>query len=248
MSGVRFSLLAADDASACLMSGKDKYLSHLYVLRSRCCKEDTIRHIVSRERLDALIDIIGTLFVAVETYNGEVGFDKSGLDSSDAQRRVCEVDTQSVGEHLDSSLGCTIDRTVGISRISSHTADIDNMPVIACHHTGYYKARDIEQRLDVGVNHSVPVGKVAFVLFFESECESCVIDEDVDVLPFSRQISNLFLRFLPVAHVKDKQQGLRSVLLLEVVSKLPERLLAACIEDESIAVGGEFLCACHSYS
>ena len=67
MSGVRFSLLAADDASACLMGGKDKYLSHLYVLGSRCCKEDTIRYIGTRERLDALIDIIGTLLVSMET-------------------------------------------------------------------------------------------------------------------------------------------------------------------------------------
>ena len=230
------------------MSGKDKYLSDLYVLRSGCCKEDTIRHIVTRERLDALIDIIGTLLVAVETYNGEVGFDESGLDSSDAQRRVREVDTQSVTERFDSSLGGTIDRTVGISSISGNTADVDNMPVVACHHTRDYKARDVEQGFDVGVNHSVPVSKVAFVLFFESKSESCVIDEDIDVLPLSRQISNLFLRLLPVTYVKDKQQGLRSGLHLEVVSKLPERFLTACIEDESIAVGGEFLCACHSYS
>lgn len=122
------------------------------------------------------------------------------------------------------------------------------MSFAALNHSGDDEAGDGEEGFDVGVNHRVPVGKVAFVLFFESECESGVIDEDVNVVPIGGQVTNLLFRLLSVAHVEDEEERLCSVLFSEVIRKLLEGFLTACVEDESVAVLGEFACACHSYS
>ena len=56
-----------DDAAAGLVGGEDEQFGHLHVLGSVHGKGDALGDIGSRERLDTLIDAVGTLLVTVET-------------------------------------------------------------------------------------------------------------------------------------------------------------------------------------
>ena len=211
-------------------------------------EEDAIGYVFAREGLNAFIDVVGALFIAVEADNREVGFDESGLDGGHTDWGVCEVHAESVGEGFDGGFGSAIDSSVRIGGISCYAADVDDMSTVAGNHTRDDKACDTQKSLDVGVNHRVPIGEVAFVFLLETERQSGVIDEDINVLPFGGEVSDLSFCLLAVAHVEGEDECACAVLAMEVVGEFAKRLLAARIEDELIAVGGEFVCASHSYS
>ena len=61
-------LFAMDDAAAGLVGGKHQHLGYLYMLGSLYGIEHHIGHIISGKRLDALINLIGTVLVAVKTH------------------------------------------------------------------------------------------------------------------------------------------------------------------------------------
>ena len=245
---IAVALLSIDNAAACLVGSKDKNLCYLHVSGGRGGKEDAVGYVIACEGLYALIDVVGALFVAVEADNREVGFNESGLDGGHTDGGVSEVHAESVGEGFDGGFCGAIDGSVRIGGISGDTAYVDDMSTVAGYHTRDDKARDAQKSLDIGVNHRVPIGEVAFVLFLETERQSCVIDEDIDVLPFSGEVSDLAFCLLAIAHVEGEDECARAVLAMEVVGEFAKRLLATGIEDELIAVGGEFVCASHSYS
>lgn len=61
-------LFAMDDAAAGLVGGKHQHLGYLYMLGSLYGIEHHIGHIISGKRLDALINLVGTVLVAVKTH------------------------------------------------------------------------------------------------------------------------------------------------------------------------------------
>ena len=62
-----------DNAAAGLMSGQHQHLGYLHVLRSTGGIEGHIANVVAREGLDASLDGVGALVVAVEAHVAEVG-------------------------------------------------------------------------------------------------------------------------------------------------------------------------------
>ena len=68
-------------------------------------------------------------------------------------------------------------------------------------HFGRNDPRDVEQSLDVGVDHGVPVGRVALVDVFQPGRQSGVVDEQVHPFEGAQEFADL--RF--AAHVEDER-------------------------------------------
>ena len=79
------------------MCGKHQHFSYLHMLGSTCCIERHIGNVVAYERFDTLIDIVGTLVIAMEADVGEVGLNESGLQIGYSYTCMGYVNAQSVG-------------------------------------------------------------------------------------------------------------------------------------------------------
>lgn len=69
-----------NSAAVGLMSSQDKNLSYLDVGGSAHGKINGLGNVLTRQGLDALIDVIGTLLITMETDDREVGLDQTWLD------------------------------------------------------------------------------------------------------------------------------------------------------------------------
>ena len=226
------------NGSVGLMCGKHQHFGYLHVLGSTCSVERHVGNVVAYERLDALVYIVGTLVVAMETDVGEVGLNESGLQIGHSYTCMGNIDAQSVGKCLDGSLCGTVDSASGISRIASHTTYIYHMSVVKAHHPGHYETCHIEQSLDVGVNHLVPVLEVALVFWLQTTCQSGVVDEHVDGLESIGYACHSIARSLTIAHVEGERKHLHPTSLKFSLQRLKLVGRTAC-NDKIVATNGK---------
>ena len=140
-----------DNGAVGLMRSQHQHLGYLHMLRCAGSIESYIGNIIAIERLYA------TIGIAMEANVGEIGLYESWLHVGDAHLGVSHIDTQSVGNSLDRSLGGTIYISPGIGCITSHTADVDDMSMVAFHHARHDESGHGQESLDIGVDHLVPV-------------------------------------------------------------------------------------------
>ena len=164
------------------MGGQHKYFCYLDVFWSTGCIESHICHIITIERYDSVVNSVGTGVVAMEADVGEIGFHQSWFYIGDADFGVSHVDTESVCNCLDGSLGGTINIASCVSSITGNTSDIDNVSMISTDHSWHDEAGHGEKSLDIGVYHLIPILKVSLVFWFQSTSQTCIIDEYVDIL------------------------------------------------------------------
>ncbi len=186
------------------MRGQHKHLGNLNMGWGRGGIEHYICNIVARERFDAFIDIVGTSIIAMETYIREVGFYKARLDIGYANSRVGHVDAKAISDGLNGRLSGAIHISASIGGIACHTADIDYMAMVAFHHCGNDKTSHVEQPLDVGVNHLIPIVKVTLIFGFQSSGKSSVVYKNVNLLPFFGDSVKSGFHCLTVSDVKRK--------------------------------------------
>lgn len=176
-------LFAGYDAAGGLVCGEDQDFGYLHVLGSGGGVVGYVSDVVTGEGLYAFVDRFGLLGVAMEANLAKLGFDQTRLEVGDSDSTLGDIYAESVGDSLDGSLGGAIDIALGVGGISCHTADIDDMPLIASHHAGHDKACHGEQALDVGIDHSVPIFGITLILPVEAESETGIVDKHVDLLP-----------------------------------------------------------------
>ena len=90
------------------MGGEYQHLGYLYVGWRTGGIEGYVGNVCPRERSDSLIHVVGTLVVAMETDVTEVGFHQSRFEIRHSHCRMCNVDSESVGDGLHSRLGGAI--------------------------------------------------------------------------------------------------------------------------------------------
>lgn len=56
---------------------------------------------------------------------------------------------------------------IDISCITGYAADINDVIVVMLNHRRYYHTGYVKESLDIGINHYVPVFKVAFILLYQ---------------------------------------------------------------------------------
>ena len=121
------------------------------------------------------------------------------------------------------------------------------MSVVKAHHPGHYETCHIEQSLDVGVNHLVPVLEVALVFWLQTTCQSGVVDEHVDGLESIGYACHSIARSLTIAHVEGERKHLHPTSLKFSLQRLKLVGRTAC-NDKIVATNGKTTCTSHSYS
>ena len=149
----------------------------------------------------------------MEAHVAEVGLYESRLEVGDAYSRVSHVDAQTVRNRLYGCLCGAIHIAASISSIASYATHIDDVSLIALHHSRNDEAGHGEESLYVGVDHRVPVLQVALIFLVQSKRQTSIIDEHVNLLPFSRNRIDSLLCSFSVANVKDKREHLRAFCL-----------------------------------
>lgn len=80
------------------MGGENQHLGYLDMLGSAGGIECHVGNVVARQWLNATVNIVGTLAVAMETDVGEIGLHQSRLDVGYANAGMSHVDAQTVGD------------------------------------------------------------------------------------------------------------------------------------------------------
>ena len=187
------------------MGCKNKQFSDLDMGGSVHSKSDALGDILARQRLDAFIDVVCALFVAMETNDREIGLDQTGFDVGHAHAGMGHVDAQAVAQGLHGRLGGTIDVTAGIGSIAGHAADVHHMSAIALHHARHDEACHRQQTFDVGVNHRVPILVVSLIFGLKAPCAASIVDQHIDFLPLGRQTLDGGSRCLTVPDIELKR-------------------------------------------
>ena len=98
---------------------------------------------------------------------------------------------------------------------------------------------DVEQALDVGVDHLFPVLDFAHVELVEAAAEAGVVDQDVDLGPLGRQIVDGVLHGAMVAHIKVDGVHRGGAALHGLRGDLGEAAGAAGSQQETGSFGGK---------
>lgn len=174
---------AVDDDGGCLLVAEYEYVLDVDVFWAGCDEVNDVGYVEGGEGYEVFVNH-GFLFVAVESDEGEFGFDVSGCNGADFDVVCDEVEAHSFGEGIYGVFGGCIDVSFGINFFTGDGAYIDDVPGLALYHAGYDGAGDVEESFEVGVYHLFPVSEFSFVYGVETFGESCVVDEDADVTPF----------------------------------------------------------------
>jgi len=124
----------------------------------------------------------------VEADEGEVGLDHAGVDGGDANGGAEEILSETVVDGALGGFGAAVDGAVGVGDVAGGGAQVDDVSGVTLDHAGHNCAGDVEQPLDVGVDHLFPVVGIASIELFESAGETGVVDEDLDGLPGGGQV------------------------------------------------------------
>ena len=208
------------------------------MLRAGEHKLDHIGDILRHEGVVAFIDLVGTCAVALEAHKREVGLGGTRRDLRDLYVIGQKVGAHSLGEGEHSVFRGAIDVAAIIDLMGGCRADIDDMPALALHHAWRDKARHIQQSLDVGVDHALPILQKAILHGVELDGQSGIVDEDIHVAEFHRHTVDSLLTSLGVAHIKDQREHLRLRGSLYFLSHLVELVgRAACDYHVDILFG-----------
>ena len=168
----------------------------------------------------------------------KVGLHQSRLDIGHADARVGRVDAQSVGDHLHRRLRAAIDVAVGVGSVASHRTDVDDLATVALHHARHQRAAHVEQALDVGVDHRVPVVEVATLQRVEAQGQSGVVDQHVDLGPVGLQAAADVKHLLLVSHVEAERLRTHAQ-RLDALGQRLEQVVSAARDDHVVALFGK---------
>ena len=109
-------------------------------------------------------------------------------------------------------------------------------------------ARDVEQTLDVRVNHLVPVHRVALVDVLEPGSQSGIVDQYVDRAEMAGQRVDRALGLETVAHVESEDQRLDAEFLFQAVVEGLQPVRPTTGDDQIVTQFGQRPCGGGSYA
>ncbi len=100
--------------------------------------------------------------------------------------------------------GRTVHVAVGIDLVTGDRSDVDDVTLPAGDHAGNDGATDVEQALDIRIDHRFPVIDVAVMKFFQPLSEAGIVDQHVDFRPCAVQGLQCFRHRRTIANVEDE--------------------------------------------
>ena len=220
------------------MSGEDKHLGYLDMSGSIRGIHCDISDIIACEWLYAFIHVSSTLCVAMEADVAEVGLNESWFQIGYADGRVGHINAQTIAQCLYCSLGGAVNVTTSVGSIASHRTHVDDMTTITSHHAWNNEASHGEQALDVSINHAVPIVETALILRLQAQCQTSIVDQNVDVSPYLWKTLDGLLSCLAIAHVELDGVNL-STLGLELCRDIAQTGGVTTCKNQLIAIGSK---------
>ena len=226
-----------------LVDGEDKRLGDVDVRGAVGGPDDLLCDVFGAERLETLVDLVGSALIAAEAGDGEAGLDHARLDLRNADGRVDKLLEQRRRERVDRKLGGAVDGAARVAFAAGDGAEVDDVARVALLELAHKDLGEVDEALDIGVDHDVDlVGRdVAYLV--GAEHEAGVVDEDVDVLGPVRQAVDQAVELLAVAHVERERgkvaAGARLTLLVgeRALGRRLRQLVSSARGEYHIAAG-----------
>src|SRR5574344_22304 len=170
-----------------------------------------IGYVVTVQGMNAVVYVVGLVFVAVEAGYAEIGLHESRLDVGYPYTCVGEVDTQAVTDSFYSRLGGTINIAASISGVACQTTHIDYVSAVALYHVGHNEMSHRKHSLDIGVYHCLPIFRSQLVFFFKSKSEAGIVDQYINITPFTCKRFYSFGGGLAVTYIKCERLYISAV-------------------------------------
>ena len=116
----------------------------------------------------------------METHQRKFGFDHARTDLRDLDAVAQQVGTHGLRNGVYGVFRRAIYGAVFVRLGSGDRSDVDYVSPACGDHFGCDDAGDVEQSLDVRVDHVVPVGRGALVDVFESGGQPGVVEQQID--------------------------------------------------------------------
>ena len=125
--------------------------------------------------------------------------------------------------------------------VAGHRADVDDVPPVAGDHARQNGASAIQQALDVGVHHALPVVHGTLMGRFQAERQSGVVHQQIHLGEVGGQRSDggVYRRFVAHVECNSVDRDGRS----QFGAQGFQTILAAATDDQMPAVSGELASA-----
>ena len=190
---------------------------------------------------NAAIDALRALRIAVETYHRELRFDHSGAHFAHLNSVRNQIRTHRLRDGVHGVLRGTIDCTVLVGLSACDRAEIDDMAATRLDHSARNDACNVEQTLDIGVDHRVPILGRARVDMLQTSGQTRIIDQYID-RTLVRNLCQMLLASLFVAYIEDEVLHLDVVYRADFGSHIFEAVSASSGENQVVAHRGQFSC------
>ena len=155
--------------------------------RSRRGKINCFRNVISRQRTNPFIKIIGSFLISPVTHHCKVCLHHSRFDVRHSQRSIHQIDPESVRKSLHGSFRCAIHTPTRISGITGNRSDINNMSAPAFYHTGNHQTRHCQQSSYIRIDHDIPFIQVTLEFLIHTDHQPGVVHQHINRLPFFGQ-------------------------------------------------------------
>ena len=144
------------------MTRENQRISNHNVLLSCRNKHHNLSNVVRRQRINASVDCIGLVLVAVEPHHAELGLYLAGINLHDADARGDQLLAQGIGEAAHGGLGGAVDGSSGVRLAAGDGADVNDVARTTFVSAGLKDGQDglghVNEAGDVGGEHDVDVG------------------------------------------------------------------------------------------
>jgi hypothetical protein len=165
-----------------LLARADDDLVDVHPRRPGDDERDDLGDVFRRERVDALVNLLGSCLVAFEADDTELGSgDEAGIDLGHADRTAEELQAQRLADHTHAVLGGRVTGAARVGLEAGRRADVHDVAVARAFERRQQRARHANEAEDVGLPHPPP-GIVGCVLDgFEALRAAGVVDEKLDL-------------------------------------------------------------------
>lgn len=164
-----------------LVDREDERLGNVDMRRPVGGPDDFFSDVLSTERLQTLVHLIGGVLVASESGHAEAGLDHAWLNLGDSDRRIHELLQQRRSEGIYRKLGGAVDGASRVAFSTGDAAEIDDMARVAFFEFSHKNLCKVDETFDVGVDHDVDFVGRDVADFVSAEDETGIIDQDVNV-------------------------------------------------------------------
>ena len=151
---------------------------------------NAIRHIIRRQRSQALVDACRRLDIALEPHQAEFRLDQAGIDLGHPQRSPEHFLAQHLAERAYGKLGSVVASAPNIGIRGGHGTDHDNVTVAAGEQLGKQSPDHAKRPEDVHVVHLAPTLVLSLGNGVEPQRSPGVVDEHITGLDSATELSD----------------------------------------------------------